>query len=179
MTCRGFVFLEFPIQKNNLPGSSEFSAIRRKISYFLCWIVEWISPGINEHHKTHCLLVKCKTSTSGTSFDTELGNIPWENKMPYCTPMSAGEGGTQSRWQMPDTSLGGLLEGAHALWWGAQHKTIQTYHSSPAPPQLHTKAMRGFCLSNRMPLTHNLSICCFKTLEDFVWLLDFTFSNRF
>lgn len=140
MTCRGFLFLEFPIQKNNLPGSSEFSAIRRKISYFLCWIVEWISPGINGHHKTHCLLVK---STSrfyfyiffcGSSSDMGLENIPWENKMSYCTPMSAVEGGTQSRWQMRHTSLGGLLEGAHALWWGAQHKTIQTYHSRVCQP---------------------------------------------
>lgn len=35
--------------------------------------------------------------------------------------------------------------------------------ASPAPPQLQTKAMRGFCLSNRMPFTYSPRIRCFKT----------------
>lgn len=48
--------LRVPYPKNNFPGSGEFSAIRvrRKVSYFPGWIVEWISPGINEYHMTHC-----------------------------------------------------------------------------------------------------------------------------
>lgn len=71
--------------------------------------VELNSPGINKHHKSHCLLLKCKTSTSELSpltWDKEqtLKNIPWETKIPYCTHLSPGESMRKSRQQMTNAS---------------------------------------------------------------------------
>lgn len=125
---QGFGALRGPYPKNNFPGSSEIFAIRvrSKISYFLRWIVEWISSGTNEQNSLSSGEMQ-DIYLCGTFSDTGLENIPWESKIPYCTPMSPGEGVTQSGWQMSVSSLGGLLEGGHALWWGAHHKNIQTY----------------------------------------------------
>lgn len=104
--------------------------------------VELNSPGTNKHHKTHCLLLKCKTSTSELPPLTQdnqqaLKTIPWESKkkIPYCTHLSPGETMRKSRQQMTNAS--------HVSEWGTgrrshvmvgsptyEHTNIPTYDLS-------------------------------------------------
>lgn len=84
--------------KTNFSGSTEFSAtrVRTKISQCLGWVVELNSPGVNKHHKTCCLLLKCKTPTSelpplAQDNEQTLNNLPWESKIPCCTCCLVGK----------------------------------------------------------------------------------------
>lgn len=184
MTFRVLVFLGFPIwkkKKKKISSSSEFSAIRvrRKISYFLGWIVELTSRAINEHHKTHCPLVKCKTSTSVVPpLTRDLKIFLGKAKSPVAGPCLLGKGWHRAG----DKCQSHLSVGSWkvVIHFGGEPNT-QTFKqsipgsASPTPPQLHTKATREFCLSNRMPLTHSLGICCSKTLEDVCFIVAFYF----
>lgn len=103
--------MKIKTKQNNFSDSSEFSTIRvrRTISQCLGWVVESNSPGINKHHKTHRLLLKCKLSTSEPPPLTQdnqqaLKNIPWGSKIPYCIHLSPGENMRKSREPMTNAS---------------------------------------------------------------------------
>lgn len=124
-------------------------------------------------NKTHCPLVKCKTFTSVVPPLTwDLKTFLGKAKSPTAHPCLLGK-----EWHRADDKCQSPLSVGSwkvVMHYGGEPTTRTFKHAfpgsaSPAPPQLHTKAMRGFCLSNRMPLTHSLSICCSKTLEVFLF----------
>lgn len=172
-------FLGFPIQKNNFPGSREFSAIRvrRKISYFLGWTVEWISPRINEYHNS---LLKCKTSTSVVPPLTwDLKTFLGKAKSPTAHAFLLGK-----EWHRADGKH------SHISWWAPGRWSCIVVRS---PTQKHANIS-----SQGLPAQHHPSFrwgdsasvtgCLLLTasafvalnlLKFFVWLLHFTFFNNF